>query len=273
MPCRWTEEQLYQEVIATPRDAFVALPDMQIIRRPDWQQLVTPWMRTGGLNEVSFAALDEAAAGAAIAATIAQYRDLGLRFRWLVVPGSRPPDLAERLARHGLQRSTVRAMYRGTGAPVASHHPLIQVQRVEDPAALGVFTTLMASGWGVDPAPLHDYHRALWHQAERRHRLFIAHRGDTPAGAAAYVAFERSAYLLGAVILPAFRGQGLYRALVAERLRDAARRGLALATVQAREETAAPILQHLGFTFFCSFPVFSGPPPEDLADRAPDPGA
>ena len=87
--------------------------------------------------------------------------------------------------------------------------------------------------------------------------VFLARAGDTPAAVASYVSLPRSAYLIGAVVLPAHRGKGLYRALVAARLAHAHSRALPLATSLARAETSAPILTHLGFKTICKIPVFT----------------
>ena len=59
------------------------------------------------------------------------------------------------------------------------------------------------------------------------------------------------------MVLPHARGRGLYRALVARRLREAARDGIALATSHAQADSSAPILARMGFATFCRFPVFS----------------
>ena len=48
-------------------------------------------------------------------------------------------------------------------------------------------------------------------------------------------------------MLPAMRGRGVYRALIAARLRQALAAGIAVATTQARAGTSAPILARLGF--------------------------
>jgi GNAT superfamily N-acetyltransferase len=47
-------------------------------------------------------------------------------------------------------------------------------------------------------------------------------------------------------VVPAFRGRGMYRALVRARLAHAAARGATLALVHA-EPTSSPVLQRLGF--------------------------
>ena len=72
---------LLEEVIVTPRRAFPRLPELQVIERPGWLQIVTPSIKTDGLNEVIYSLLDEQGADATIDAAIAMYRDLGLKFR------------------------------------------------------------------------------------------------------------------------------------------------------------------------------------------------
>ena len=86
--------------------------------------------------------------------------------------------------------------------------------------------------------------------------LFLARAGGVPAGVAGVALLPRSAYLMGAVVLRAFRGRGIYRALIAARLAAAAARGIPIATTQAREDTSAPRLERLGFETVCRYPVF-----------------
>jgi GNAT superfamily N-acetyltransferase len=253
---------LFEEVVVAPRRAFVPLPDLRVIERPGWLQIVTPSFKNGGFNEVAFASLGASEADAVIDATIAEYRALGLRFRWTVGPDSAPPDLAERLARRGLEASMTRGMARSTEgfAPPGGGEARVDEARVDEIGAAGLdaFTRVMAEGWGVDPGSLARAHEVIFASSERRQRLFLASLGGEPAGAASYVAFPRSAYLLGAVVLPRFRGRGLYRALVGARLADARSRGLALATSHARESTSAPLLEGMGFETVCRFPTFHG---------------
>jgi GNAT superfamily N-acetyltransferase len=188
---------------------------------------------------------------------IGEYRALGCRFRWTVDPGSAPGDLAARLARRGLALTWTHGMARATAAAEAAPPAGVAISRV-DRADVDAYTQTMAAGWGLDPGPLARANDLAIHAAESRHRLFLARVAGVPAGTAAYVAFPRSAYLLGAVVLPPWRGRGIYRALVAARLRDARAAGLALATSHARATSSAPILESLGFHSMCRFPVLSG---------------
>jgi GNAT superfamily N-acetyltransferase len=245
---------LFEEAVVAPRRARIVVPGMEIIERPDWVQIVTPSFTQGSLNEVSFSAMPDEDADRIIDETIARYRRRGLAFRWSVPPGSRPADLAERLARRGLIRTNVRAMARGTADFAGDRSPVEEV----DASTVGEFTLTMAAGWSMDPAPILDYHRRIFAGEARPLRLFLARVDGAPAATAGTFVFERSAYLMGGVVLDRFRGRGLYRSLIAARLDDAARRGLTLATTHAREETSAPMLERMGFYTVCRFDVFRG---------------
>ncbi len=251
-------EEIFEEVIVAPRRSFPVLAELRVrvIERPGWLQIVTPSITTGGLNEVAYSALADDEADAVIDATIAGYRELGLKFRWNVGPDSAPADLGERLARRGLVGSWGRGMARATGERPASD-PAITITEVGD-RSLAEFSRVMAEGWNLDAGPLAELNGLMLAAPGRRHRMFLAaHRGE-PAGVASYVALPRSAHLIGGVVLPAFRGKGVYRALVAARLAHAHVHGLALATSHAREASSAPILERLGFATICRFPMYLG---------------
>jgi GNAT superfamily N-acetyltransferase len=253
LPSGYTADEILHEVLQCPRNAYVALPDLRVIERPGWKQLVTPSFARGGFNEVAYARLDEADADRVIAETIEQYRAAGIAFRWTVGPDSAPADLAARLARTGMTATSSAGMARATLPPGAS--ALVEVSAV-DACTVDAFTHVMAAGWGSDPGPLATAHAAVLADGARRHRLFLASVDGEPAGAASYVAFPRAAYLLGAVVLEPFRRRGVYRALVAARLADARAQGIELATTMARLDTSAPLLAKLGFVEICRFTTF-----------------
>jgi GNAT superfamily N-acetyltransferase len=243
---------LVHEVIVTPRRAFPRLPDLRVIERPGWLQIVTPSIKTGGLNEVIYSALAEPDADGAIDEAIAIYRGLGLKFRWNAGPGRAPVDLGARLLARGLEESWGRGMAReiGDAGGRAENVILVDASTVDD------YTAVMAAGWAADPAALSTLHTHLL--GEDRQRLFVAYVDGTPAAAASYQPFERSAFLMGGVVLPGFRGRGLYRALVHARLAHARSLGIELATTHAREATSAPILEKLGFETACRFAMYFG---------------
>jgi GNAT superfamily N-acetyltransferase len=253
-----TDDERLHEVLIASRHAFVPMPDTRVIERPGWMQLVTPSLPEGGLNEVCLAVLSPAAADAAVDDTIAGYRGLGLRFRWSVGPDSAPHDLATRLAARGLVPEVLWGMARPLDGREPVLPPGLDIEPVDE-HNLHDFTTVMARGWDTDPAPLLALHRQILTIARARVPMQLARRNGEPAGAAAMTLLPRSAYLMGAVVLPEHRGRGLYRALVSQRLREAARHGRTLATSQARARTSHPILGRLGFREVCRVVLLADP--------------
>jgi N-acetylglutamate synthase-like GNAT family acetyltransferase len=61
----------------------------------------------------------------------------------------------------------------------------------------------------------------------------------------------------GAATLTAYRGQGVYTALMAQRLADARAMGMEAAILQADRTTSAPICANLGFEEVCSIDLYA----------------
>jgi GNAT superfamily N-acetyltransferase len=260
-----TPDEIFQEVIVSPRRSFPALPDLQLIERPGWLQIITPSIKTGALNEVIFSQLDErdAPIEGVIDAAIDEYRSRGLKFRWNAGPGSAPADLGERLVKRGLIESTGRGM--GRLIPPArqraiaddAYDPAIAIAEV-DAISIEAFSDVMAAGWNLERGPLAAVNAAILATSSARQRMFLATWDGEPVATASYVALPRSAYLIGGVVLPAFRGRGLYRALVSARLAHARAHGIVLATSHARESSSAPILERMGFATIARFSMYFG---------------
>ncbi len=241
-----TPGELLHEALVRPRRSHIDYPDTRKVDRPGWSQIITPSFHRGGLNSVELAQLGEHEADAVIDATIAEYDALGIRFRWTVGPDSRPLDLAERLTRRGLQGKRVLAMAAAIDDIPAADAPGVRVELVDE-SNVEAYVNVVAEGWSVDPAPLLAYQRAVLADPGGRHLSFLASIDGQPVGAANSASFERSAYFMGAVVLPAARGRGVYRGLISARLRALRAQGLAIVTSQALASTSAPILARLGF--------------------------
>jgi GNAT superfamily N-acetyltransferase len=99
------------------------------------------------------------------------------------------------------------------------------------------------AGWGYPPPSDADIDTTF---ARLAPGYFVGCWNETPAGAGGYTLTGPVARLWGAAVVPAFRGRGIYRALVRARLAHAAARGATLALVHA-EPTSSPVLQRLGF--------------------------
>lgn len=230
---------LLETVLTAPRHGIIRLPDTTVIDRPDWFQISTPSLPQGGLNEVGICIASEADVERVIDETVAHYGER--RFRWAVVPGSRPADLGERLEKRGFRGEDSWGMARETAPPMGAPADVEVVRVTEEPE----YTQVMAEGWSMDPAPLAPLHRLALESG--RHHLYVARVGGEPAGCAAWANAVTSAYFLSGVVLPRFRGRGVYRAMVAKRLADVHAAGIPLAVTHARAATSGPLLAHLGF--------------------------
>lgn len=254
------------EVLVASRRAFVPMPDTRVIERPGWMQLVTPSLRQGGLNEVCLAVLSPAVVEAVVAETIASYRAQGIRSRWSIGPDSAPRELAARVEAHGLRPQLVWGVARPIEGIDTTLPRGVTIEPVDE-GNVDAFTTVMARGWEMDGAPLLAFHRRVLEVAPARIPMQLARLHGEPAGAAAVALLPRSAYLMGAVVLPEHRGLGLYRALVGSRLQHAARHGCTLGTSQARAETSLPILRRLGFRDVCPLTMLMDEPEAQARPR------
>ncbi|HVV84192.1 MAG TPA: GNAT family N-acetyltransferase [Kofleriaceae bacterium] len=254
----WTEEEVRRAALDGPRHAFGPAPSLEVIERPGWLQLVAPQFKDGGLNGVWHSVLADDEADAVIDAVIARYHALGVRFRWLTDPDSRPLDLALRLARRGLRGEPCKIMARATAGATAGFGPAdgaevdrdVTVERV-DATNLPDFDHVMCAGWEMDTPPFAAYHRAMLADPAGAAALYLARWRGEPAGTSTHLRRGRATCLVGGVVLPAARGRGVYRAMVARRLADAAAAGVSLAVTLARATTSAPILERLGFATVC----------------------
>ncbi|WP_244332071.1 N-acetyltransferase [Gordonia polyisoprenivorans] len=173
--------------------------------------------------------------------------------------------------RGGTLVAVVDVVARAVDASVANSVPVpteIAVRRVQTADDLALFASISERAWGFAPPVLAD---PGFDVGDPTTRLFIAERVSSAAcsasaepagdhvGAGGYELAGPTARFWGAAILPAYRGRGAYRALVAARLRDALRCGARLALVHA-EQTSSPILQRIGFARYAQrrltwFPV------------------
>lgn len=215
-----------------------------VVERNGWYQMITPGSPFG--NEVVLSRVPAARAEATVRDVIRQYAELGVPFKWSVGPLTEPADLGDILARYGFAWWDIRGMViEPTAWPhVASEVVVERVTRDN----LADYIEGVAEGWRSETAPdphlADDVARVL---DGEQFCFFVAKVSGAVAGTAAYTVKPRSAYLTGGNVLPAFRGRGVYRALIDARLRLLAAAGCALATTQGREATSAPILEHLGW--------------------------
>ncbi len=240
---------LCDEVMDRPLDALVGTEDSVIVDLPDWHQVTTPSFASGGLNGIARCRLAEAKLEQRIDRAITGYS--GIRWRW-TVGANDTPGLAERLRARGLSERSVIGLWRANDLSVPDSAEVVEARSADEVTA---FSAVMAEGWSAPLAPMLSYNARLA-RTPMKQRLFLARVDGEPAGSAGVAIVERSIYLIGAVVLPRFRGHGVYRALLKARFSLARSLGKAVVTCQANPSTSGPILQALGFQSVGTFPVF-----------------
>ena len=234
-------------------------PGLQIFATPRYQITLQPDFPIAGPNSVSYIRCPPDEADEVISearATIAPYR---LPVMWILDPGTEPADFAEHLARHGILPNphnfdnavmvlSIDAKVEGPHAPGLEFlDPLADLATFRNMDAVAS-EAFQAGVPGDDP-------QTIAMQERRRHnfiaagnrRFFLATIDGEPAGASNVALFPPvAATINGGSVRPKFRGRGIYRAMVAERLRIAREAGVEGLVVWGGD-MSRPILERLGF--------------------------
>ena len=168
---------------------------------------------------------------------------------WTVGPGSLPEGTGQVLLglRAGVDRVIdICAHPLGADLPGGPLPAAVTARPVQTREDVADYERASCAAWGYRPPSDADIDRSF---AGLTPGCFVGYWEGTPAGAGGYTITGGVARLWGAGVVPAFRGRGVYRALVRARLAQAAGRGATLALVHA-EPTSSPVLRRLGFTVY-----------------------
>ena len=231
----------------------VRTDDYRLVRHPDWALGPTvgaaqvTWSRTTRpLDEV----IDEVAA---------HVRGWGLPgVAWWTSAVSRPAGTEEALRARGaglidamqvLARELGEDLPRQPGPPEQSG---VAVELVRDERTFRAASTVSVQGWGsVEPDEAEiarQLKEALEDLASWSSFRVVAFADNEPVSTGSCTLTGEVALLWGAITLPASRGHGSYRAVLAERLRLAREHGATLVMAKGRALASGPILQRAGFT-------------------------
>jgi GNAT superfamily N-acetyltransferase len=258
------------------RDAVLAAYDEQIRRHPrpdtpegriEREDGVVRRVEPGeGWSGVTWSHLDDARADAVIAAQVRRFADVTGRWEWKHYSYDRPPDLPERLLAAGFEREPTEALLVAEVAELAldtAPPPGVELRPVLDEPGAAALVAVVNEVFGGDHAHLGS--------------ALLRHIAREPSTAAAVVAFAEGvpiasgrvefpdrgdfAGLWGAATVPAWRGRGVFRSIVAHRARLASERGYRYLQVDASDDSR-PILERLGFVALATTTPFvlSSPP-------------
>ena len=193
--------------------------------------------------------------GEALDALIAFHRDYFARrgdaVEWKTRAHDLPADLPERLLAAGFvpeESETVMVAETARMVTSLSTPPKVTITAVHDKNDFDRISELQAEVWGGDfawlAADLHDRQTA----APDDLVVFVAEAGGRFVSAAWLVLADHGDFagLWGGSTLADWRGQGIYKALVARRAEIALQRGVQYLQVDASDDSK-PILQRLGF--------------------------
>ena len=221
-----------------------------------------PIVRTIGFGGRGFAEYHDLAGvdgeelDALIARQVQAFAERGERFEWKLHGHDRPADLPDRLRAAGFAPEEMETVVIGRVDEVAAESSLpegVHIREVSEPDGFARIAELEDAVWRDDDSGEADHSWVDALAAERAAdpeglRVFLAEAGEL-AVSAGWVRFPSGtefATLWGGATLPAWRGRGIYRALVAHRARLAAERGRRYVQVDASDDSR-PILERLGF--------------------------
>jgi GNAT superfamily N-acetyltransferase len=123
-----------------------------------------------------------------------------------------------------------------------------------DKSNILVYASIFLKGWILDRSPtLQEYENLVedlnWILTHRKNDayFFLAKLGDEAVGTSGVYVKRSSVYFVGGNVLKEFRGRGIYRGLLAERIRLTKELNHQLIVTGARERTSVPVLEKFGF--------------------------
>ena len=204
----------------------------------------------GWLEYRDLGGLDRDDLDALIERQVRVFAERGEQVEWKLHGHDRPADLPERLRAAGFVPEETETVVIGRVEEIGVELALpegVVIREVRERGDLAGIQQLEESVWDEDHSWLDDL------AAERAAdpdglRIFVAQAGDliVSAGWIRFPPGTEFATLWGGATLPAWRGRGIYRALVARRARLAAERGRRYIEVDASDDSR-PILERLGF--------------------------
>jgi GNAT superfamily N-acetyltransferase len=181
------------------------------------------------------------------------FEKLDREFEWKVYSHDKPQGLLSELRRRGFRIGEEEAlMIRDLREPkpsLTSPAPHgITVRSASDTQGVNDFVAVEAAIWPTSEK-MSDQLLATLNDRVRRNLAFVAYESGLPIGCGRVTVPQGSLFaaLWGGAVLPAFRGKGVYRALLAARIKHAQRfESVQFLRVDALP-TSRPILEKYGF--------------------------
>lgn len=205
----------------------------------------------GAWAGVLWSDLTEETADAAIAQQVAHAAETGREFEWKLYRHDGPADLGDRLLAAGFVPEPTEALMVAAVDGLMTDAALpegVRLQRVTDAAGVELVVQVHATVFGGGADRLRGRLLARLADDPDTLSMVVALADGEPVCAARMELCPGTGFagLWGGGTLPAWRGKGIYRALVAHRAREAAAAGYEYLQVDA-SDLSRPILERLGF--------------------------
>lgn len=236
------------------RQAVLAAYDEQVRRQPDGpverDNGVIRCVSSDGWSGVIWSDLDEVSADDAITAQIRRFAGRPGRWEWKHYSYDRPADLPDRLMAAGFVPEPVEALLVAEIAELARDAvvPGVQLVPVSDEDDVGNLVAVHEEVFGGNYSDLGTALLAGIRQQPSTAAAVVALADGRPiaAGRLEFHLGTEFASLWGGGTVPAWRGRGVFRAMVAQRAAVASARGFRYLQVDASADSR-PILRRLGF--------------------------
>lgn len=216
-----------------------------------------------GWGGVTWSDLDPASADVVIAAQVTRFAQLGRLWEWKHYSHDRPADLSERLVAAGLTAEPAETLLVAEIADLVLDVPPppgVRLVPVVDEAGVEAFVGMHRDVFGGDASAIGRTLLAALAEELPSNVAVIAWAGGTAVGAGRVELQPGTdfASIWGGGTLPAWRGRGVFRSIVAHRAGQAAARGFRYLQVDAMPPSR-PILERLGFVALATTTPFAHP--------------
>jgi GNAT superfamily N-acetyltransferase len=234
-------------------------PGVEVVDTPVCRMTFQPDYPVPGPNSAAWVRCEAKRVDAMVDQVRSLFRSRRLPLMWILDPGHEPADLPARLVARGARPDPTSPEVAVMVLPSESdlEAPVVEGLAIEDALAdvesFRAADAVNAEAFGSAPRAQDAEQRAAQERRRRsqlaagnRRLLLVTVHGE-PAGSAGISLYPPAgATINGGAVRPAFRGRGVYRAMVVERLRMAREAGAAGLSVWGGP-MSAPILARLGF--------------------------
>lgn len=182
---------------------------------------------------------------------IAYFERIGHDFEWKHYSHDMPSDLIERLRRHGFEidePETILVLDMHHLSGILTQSVKHDIRRISDPSMLKSLQTVAATVFDMNVDAQTE--RLAWELTNHPDYMsfYGAYVDNAPVASARinYPKNSQFASLWGGGTLEAYRGRGIYTALLAARVQEAIQRGRRFLTIDA-SPMSRPIVEKLGF--------------------------